>query len=88
MSRRKEVYEAIDGERAYQQQRWAHSACHGTDHSPIEFLVYMRSYVNEALEYVSRNPEPEASERAMHNVRKIAALAVACMEIHGAPRRD
>lgn len=81
------AYQAIDDERDYQAQKWASTPTRGVDHSVAEFLVYMRSHVNEALEHVSRNPDPEASAHALHSVRKVAALAVATLERHGAPWR-
>lgn len=88
MNKRTEVYEAIDGERNYQDTRWNPDTTQsGGLHSVTEFLVYMQDYTAEALHYVSRNGDPKASEFALHNVRKVAALAVACMEQHGAPRR-
>jgi len=85
---RSEVYEAIDGEREYQERRWnPDTTSTGGAHSVTEFLVYMQDYVNEALHHVSRNADPEASLVALNVVRKVAALGVACMEQHGAPRR-
>lgn len=89
MTSRQEVYEAIDSERDYQDRRWnPETTSTGGKHSVTEFLVFMRSYVNEALEIVSRNAEPEASGRALEAVRKVSALGVVCMEQHGAPRRQ
>lgn len=85
MTSRSEVYAAIDSERDYQDQRWN---CETTPtcgkHSVTEFLVYMRDYIEEALHYASRNPDPQATEKALHDVRKVAALAVSCMEQNGA----
>lgn len=84
MSSREEAYSAIDGERAYQAKKWNESTtASGGFHSTTEFLVYMQDYVNEALHFVSRNADPEAQEFALHNVRKVAALGVACMEQNG-----
>lgn len=86
---RAEVYAAIDGEREYQAVRWSEDiTCTGGRHSVTEFLVYMRDYAEEALHNVSREADPGASEKALHWVRKVAALGVACMEQHGAPRRE
>jgi hypothetical protein len=92
--RRAQAYTAIDSERDYQVERWKDSACRGTEHSVteflafLEFLAFMRHHVNKALDTVSTEPEPDASRAALEVVRKIAALAVACMERHGAPRRQ
>lgn len=48
-----------------------------------EFLVFMRSYVEEGLQIESRMAAPKADEKVLHLVRKVAALAVACMEQNG-----
>lgn len=72
------VFAAINGERDYQDRRWP-----GSRHSNVEFLVYIRSYVNEALEFASRNPDLEAAAVCTNNLRKVAALAVAAMEQNG-----
>ena len=86
---RKKVYELIDGEREYQALRWNEDTTStGGFHSVTEFLVYIRDYTEEALHVVSRNDEPKASEEASHILRKIAALAVACMEQNGSFPRD
>jgi hypothetical protein len=88
MTNRPEVYAALDGERDYQETRWnANTTASKGLHSVTEFLVFMRDYTEEALHVVSRNPEPEASVAALHIIRKVAAMGVACMEQHGAPRR-
>lgn len=80
------IYEAINGERDYQ-RKWEDTPSGGR-HSNVEFLVYIRSYVNEALEFASRNPDPDAAPVCMNNLRKIAALAVAAMEQNGVLPRE
>lgn len=86
---RVDVYAAIDGERAYQARRWNEdTTSSGGRHSVTEFLVYARSYVNEALEHVSRNADPGATDFALHSLRKIAALAVAALEQNGVRSRE
>jgi hypothetical protein len=47
----------------------------------------MRSYVNEAIEELCRRHEAQSRVFAVNAMRKVAALAVAAMEIHGAPHR-
>ena len=88
MSERDEVYAALTAERDYQDGRWdaTHTSTCGR-HSVTEFLVFIEDYVSEAKHHLSRNGEPGASEFALHSMRKIGALAVACMEQHGAKRR-
>ncbi len=72
---RKEVYALIDGERDYQIELWAEYEAKNTVAS---FITYMRMYVNNAL-------LPRANHE--HVFRKVAALAVACMEQFGSMRR-
>lgn len=83
-AKRADVYQAIDGERVYQ-EKWKDPRLTDSNgnHSNVEFLIYIRSYVNEALEVASRKPDPEARAQNTHALRKIAALAVAAMEQNG-----
>ena len=88
MATRQEVYAVIDGERDYQ-RKWEDPALtdSGGRHSETEFLVYIQDYVNEALHEATRKPDPEAFKFCLNSLRKIAALAVAAMEQHGAVAR-
>jgi len=81
---REVVYDIIDSERDYQESRWP-----GHMHSPQEFLTYIRSYTNEALEVGARSNDLDGDVRTrqMVLIRKIAALAVAAMEQHKTPLR-
>jgi len=81
---RADVYAAIDGERDYQ-KKWENPDLtdSGGRHSNLEFLVYIRDYVEEALHVSTRDPDPVAREFTTHSLRKIAALAVAAMEQNG-----
>ena len=82
MAKREEVLEAVEGEREYQDERWG--AEHDKQESIGNFLIYIERYLSKAKDaYIDANH----AEPALHEVRKIAALAVACMEVHGAPRR-
>lgn len=89
MPTRKEIYQAIDGERDYQ-EGWKDPTLtdSGGEHSNVEFLVYIRDYVEEALHIATRKPDPEANIHTAHALRKIAALAVAAMEQNGVLLRD
>ena len=82
---RDEVYLAIDGERDYQ-SKWDLEESQG-QHSVAEFIVYMQAYLNKAIEAVSFSADPAASQAALHVIRKVTALGVACMEQNGAPVR-
>lgn len=85
MTKRNLVYEAIDGERDYQDERWNFNT-HGS-HSITEFLTYIRDYTEEALHIECREEDETANAKAIDIIRKIAALGVACMEQYGAPLR-
>jgi hypothetical protein len=89
VARREEVYEAIDGERAYQDSKWNPSTTStgGRHENILEWLVYMKNYVEEAIHVMSREQEPEASEFALHTTRKVAGLAVSAMEQCGVRSR-
>jgi len=73
------VVRAIRTEREYQDRLW------GRDHKHTvsEWLLYMRDYLDEAAGIVSREASPGCDEKALHIVRKIAAMAVNCMEQNG-----
>ena len=84
---RSDVYKAIDTERAYQDAKWGPTESIGL-HSITEFLVFIRDYTEEALHVESRESMKTADPKSLENIRKIAGLAVACMEQHGAPERS
>lgn len=85
---RQDIYKIIDGERDYQNSRWnANTTTTEGKHSVLEFLVYMRDYIEEAMHFSTRNSDPSAQEFTLNSVRKVAALAVSCMEQHGVTPR-
>lgn len=60
------------------------------NHEVGTFLALMETYVRRGLdahEDATGYRGPVNDNEALNNVRKIAALAVACMERHGAPSR-
>lgn len=74
-----EVLKAIDGERAYQEKKWP-----GHEHTPAEWLLILEKLCTDARRaWVCGHGD----NSAMHEVRQIAATAVACMEQCGAPQR-
>jgi len=87
--KRKNVYKLIDEERAYQDTRWNPDTTEtGGKHSPAEWLVYIQSYLTEAIEMASRLPDPLSSRMVLHNIRKITAMGVACMEQNKTESRE
>jgi hypothetical protein len=84
---RRNVYRALDSERAYQDGKWiAPGAPHM--HSIGEWLIYMEQYIQEAKRALTFEPDPGANQTAINIVRKVTALGVVCMEQHGAPLRE
>ena len=87
MPKRNEVYAVIDGERAYQDAGTGNAQRHADADkamTPGEFLLCMEKVLADA-----RNVwyTPEGGKKSLEYVRKVAALAVQCMELHGAPER-
>lgn len=78
---RQEVFTVIDKERNYQDTKWQ-----GHRHSPTEYLVYMQHHLNKALAEVC-GVMADGNTPALAKIRNVAAIAVACMEEHGAPER-
>jgi hypothetical protein len=80
MTRTTEALGAVRKEREYQNRLW------GMDthtHTVSEWLLYMRDYLDEAAKIVSREASPVCDEKALHIIRKIAAMSVCCMEQNG-----
>ena len=82
---RSDVYAAIDGERDYQDSL-------GPDrvepserpHSVGEYITMLSTYLRKAQDDWTLQAGEVA---ALHQIRKIAAIVVHCMEDNGAPRR-
>ncbi len=82
-----QVYDAIESERAYQDAKWGGQVNDRT-HSPTEWLVFIEDYVSEAKHLLSRNKDEIVRPQVMDIMRKITSMGVACMEVHGAPKRE
>lgn len=81
------VYQAVDGERAYQNMRKGRdSGAH--HHSVEEFMIYMEDYLHEARHVVSRTWGPSARLKTLDVLRKVVALGIACMEENGVVFRE
>lgn len=81
--KREDVYKLIDGEREYQNSKPPRPK-YDEDTSVGEWLIYIRHHLSKATESVYKLNERSALEC----VRKIAALAVACMENNETPYRQ
>ena len=90
MTTRNDVYRAIDTERWYQDHLKKDRTATPTDgtrsveHSVGDFITMLSFYLREAQTAWTANP---GDAPALNTVRKIAAIAVNCIEQHGAPRR-
>jgi hypothetical protein len=81
MPTRAEVYAAIDSERTYQDALWPQD-----DPQTIgEFVLLLDEYVARARAEWTVEKKPEM--RTVNIIRKVAGIAVNCMEQHGAPSR-
>jgi len=81
---RHEVFAAIEGERAYQDGLGIDRTFSEGRHEVAGHLVMMDTYLKKAVWAWTSNP---GNHQALHEIRKIAAIAVRCMEQHGAPQR-
>lgn len=89
MPSRELVYEALDAERDYQEQRWNYSTTStGGKHSVTEFVLYMDTYIQDIKQDLSKNADPEASRLALDKLRKVTAMGIACMEQNGIVKRE
>ena len=82
-----DALDAVRGEREYQDALWGPTDTEGA-HSNTEFLVYIRSYTNEALETLSRKGAATAEPEARESLRKIATLAIQAMVQNGVTFRS
>lgn len=81
-TRRNRIYNAANGERDYQDKRWG-----GREHELECWFTYMRSYIREAEELLSRNDKDAVLPQVQDILRKLIALGVACAEQHGIRER-
>ena len=77
--KREDVYSVLDGERAYQQYKWP-----GHSHTPGEYLLYVEHHIQKARE---RGATEGGDLGLLNEMRKAAALCVACFEENGVPTR-
>jgi len=90
MTDRSEVYAAIDGERKYQQERGSQEDWLPNEDKTIgDFMIFMQEYLGIGMRDYSHMAHVHGGrEAALNNIRKVAALAVACMETHGVVTRE
>lgn len=85
--RRTEVYSCIDGERDYQDAVWGvrreRDSTPDEEKPVAEWINYIEYHLSKAKERVYHLD----TQGALTEVRKVAALAVRTIEIHGCPER-
>ena len=81
---RENVYKRIDQERDYQDIKWKNNDVPDDEKSIAEWLNYIEFHLGKAKNEIYYLKHQEA----LAEVRKIAALAVKCMEIHGCSERN
>lgn len=84
---RREVFDVIDAERVYQERGLGNSLTDQPDKGVGEWVLLMEEAVSLARAEFYK-PHPPGRDGALHMIRKVAALAVRCMEQHGAPPRE
>lgn len=79
---REDVYKLINAERDYQNEIWGRDDDSKTVGS---HLTLLRTYLRAAEDGYTYT---DGNRKALDTVRKIAALAVRCMELHTTPERN
>ena len=85
---RPDVYAAIDSERDYQDTFVMPEREYYATHTLGEFVLMLGQYAAQARQsWTHHSDKEDGFPESLHEVRKIAAIAVRCMEQHGAPKR-
>lgn len=79
--KRQEVYDCIDGERDYQDSLNSRRLESG------EEILLIQEYADRARLSWTENFTENPNSEYLHMVRKIAGIAVRCLEHHGVPQR-
>lgn len=83
--KREEVYKAIDSERDYQDSKWGDvNDPDYVSYEPAQFLIDIELHLARAKQ-ANYNID---KEETLNELRKIAALAVKCGEVHGMNARE
>lgn len=84
---RTEVYGALDGERDYQDAGAGNARRHAgmPPMTPGEFILCMEHCLAEARRVWY---SPDGGQACLEHLRKVSALGVQAMELHGCPHRS
>lgn len=80
---RVEIYKEIDNERDYQDSKWKNQDVSDLEKSISEWIIYIEKHLEKAKSDIYQLDKTDA----LSEIRKVAALSVACLEIHGCPHR-
>ena len=86
-TRREVIYRVLDEERDYQDAHTLHDDPGNPGFSTGDYITMMRNYVDRLAPAWALNPGT-APQEVLCNMRKIAAIAVQCMEVHGYVTRE
>lgn len=82
------VFEIIKDERAFQRRRWGIVNEEGIEREPArevgDFIVFMEKYLQDARTQYTEKP---SDTPALEELRKVIALGVQCLQLHGCPAR-
>jgi 5'-deoxynucleotidase YfbR-like HD superfamily hydrolase len=81
------VFQKIEQERDYQHKRWEDGKREGDKSDAQKDVAEWIIYMHEHLRQAESNVYTLDKEEALASIRKVAALAVACLEVHGCPDR-
>ncbi len=87
---RADAYAAIDSERDFQDNFVLPDRRYYQTHTLGEFVLMINQYAAQAMQKWTHHTDadsPDDFPPSLHELRKVAALAVRCMEQHGAPKR-
>ncbi len=86
MPNRTTVFDALNSERNYQDTKHGNgSAGSSLNRTVDEFALYIEEYAAQLRHLATTSVD---MWEKLNAVRKVGALAVACMEAHGAPYRE
>lgn len=80
---REEIYSLIDSERNYQDLKWKNSDVPDSEKPIPEWISYMKFHLSKAKDKTYRLENNEA----LAEIRKVVALGICALEVHGCPRR-
>jgi len=82
---RKEVYKNLDKERDHQDNNWiCRNSVDDKDKPISEWIIYIEHHLNQAKNNLYYLNQVEA----LAEIRKVTALGVVTLEIHGCPERE